>query len=109
MIYYNNTHEWINSETGEVGLSRHALDLLGDLVYLELPAIGSSIDQFEEIGVVESVKAASDLFSPVTGQLIWVNEEAFDDPTIISEETALFKVEFDILDTQELYEKDLVE
>ena len=90
MIYYSNTHEWINDITGEFGLSQHALDLLGDLVYLEVPFPGALVQQLDEIGVIESVKAASDIFSPVTGKVIWTNEEAIEmfdlDPAVLLDE-----------------------
>jgi len=109
LIYYSNTHEWINDITGEFGLSQHALDLLGDLVYLEVPFPGALVQQLDEIGVIESVKAASDIFSPVTGKVIWTNEEAIDDPTIIDGETPLLKIEFDIIDLKELSDMELLD
>lgn len=82
------THEWIKSlgETGVVlvGITHHAQELLGDMVYLELPGVGQTFTVGETIGVVESVKAASDLYAPVSGEVLEINEAAVADPTIIN-------------------------
>ena len=71
------SHEWVLVENGvaTIGISDHAQELLGDLVYVELPEQGSSIAAGDSVGVVESVKAASDLYAPVSGEIVEVNEE----------------------------------
>ena len=88
---YNNdmkfvdTHEWIRQESDDVviiGITNHAQELLGDLVYVELPSVGSIVSNGDTIGVVESVKAASDLYSPLSGEIIAVNDEVATDPTL---------------------------
>ena len=93
------THEWVRLEgTDEVsiGITNHAQELLGDLVYIELPTVGQSLKTGDTIGVVESVKAASDLYSPVTGEVTAINDTVVNDPTLANTEphTAgwLFKV-----------------
>lgn len=82
------THEWIKPEDETdivaVGITNHAQELLGDLVYLELPEVGQLITSGETIGVVESVKAASDLYAPISGEVVAINDEAVADPTIIN-------------------------
>jgi glycine cleavage system H protein len=93
------THEWVRLEADgvvSVGITNHAQELLGDLVYVELPAVGTSIATGDTIGVVESVKAASDLYSPVAGVVVEVNDEVVADPTLANTEPHaagwLFKV-----------------
>ena len=87
-LKYTNTHEWVRKEsdgTLSVGITHHAQDLLGDLVYVENPEIGRNIKKGEECGVVESVKAASDIYAPVSGEVVAVNEELADAPQKINE------------------------
>lgn len=82
---YVDTHEWVKVESGDVvlvGITQHAQELLGDLVYIELPKIGSQIKSHDIVGVVESVKAASDLYSPVDGEVVAINDEVVTDPTL---------------------------
>ena len=94
------THEWIRqegtSDEVSIGITHHAQELLGDLVYVELPAIGQTIKPGDTIGVVESVKAASDLYSPVSGVVTAINQEVVTDPTLANTEPHtsgwLFKV-----------------
>ena len=79
------THEWVRAGAGDevvVGITDHAQQLLGDLVYIELPAVGKRIKAGDNIGVVESVKAASDLYSPVSGEIVAVNDVVASDPTL---------------------------
>ena len=85
-LKFLSTHEWvlIEGDTATVGVSDHAQELLGDLVYVELPDEGSSISAGDSVGVVESVKAASDTYAPVTGEVIEVNEELEDSPDRIN-------------------------
>ena len=67
-----------------VGISNHAQELLGDIVYVELPQIGSSVSQKDGVAIVESVKAASDVYSPLTGEIVEINEKLSDNPEIIN-------------------------
>ena len=82
---YTPDHEWINIEDHEaavVGITHHAQDALGDVVFVDLPEVGRSYTQGEVAGVVESVKAAADLFMPVTGEVVEVNEALRADPAL---------------------------
>lgn len=79
------THEWIKATSDNVatiGITNHAQELLGDLVYIELPNVGDSITLGATVGVVESVKAASDLYSPLSGEVIEINDDIINDPTL---------------------------
>ncbi|ORU90374.1 MAG: glycine cleavage system protein H [Cycloclasticus sp. symbiont of Poecilosclerida sp. M] len=85
---YADSHEWALLEadgTVRVGISDHAQELLGDLVFVELPEVGTNVDKGEECSVVESVKAASDIYSPVTGEIIAVNEALEEEPEVIND------------------------
>ena len=78
-------HEWINIENTDaavVGITPHAQDALGDVVYVDLPEVGRSFAQGEVAGVVESVKAAADIFMPVSGEVVAVNEALRDNPSL---------------------------
>lgn len=82
-LKYKKTHEWVQTlddGTLRVGITDHAQDLLGDMVYIELPEVGQTFQTGEECGVVESVKAASDLYCPVAGQIVEVNEALAQNP-----------------------------
>ena len=82
---YTPDHEWINIEDHEaavVGITHHAQDALGDVVFVDLPEVGRTYRQGEVTGVVESVKAAADLFMPVTGEVVEVNEELRTNPSL---------------------------
>ena len=86
-LKYLDTHEWARDESdgsATVGITDHAQDSLGDVVYVELPELGSTINAGEETGVVESVKAASDIFAPVSGEVIAVNAALEDEPETIN-------------------------
>ena len=86
-LKYAPTHEWVRvEENGEavIGISEHAQDLLGDMVFVELPEVGRQIDASEECAVVESVKAASDIYAPVSGEVIAINEELEDSPELVN-------------------------
>ncbi len=88
-LKYTSTHEWIEDEgdgTVKVGITDHAQALLGDMVYIELPDIGRNVDAGEECTVVESVKAASDVYSPVTGEIVEVNELLSEDPALVNKD-----------------------
>jgi len=76
-------HEWITTDTPAiVGITIHAQDALGDIVFVDLPAVGDTLNQGDVAGVVESVKAAADLYMPVTGEVVEVNEALRDDPSL---------------------------
>jgi glycine cleavage system H protein len=82
---YTPDHEWINIEDHEaavVGITHHAQDALGDVVFVELPEVGRSYKKGEVAGVVESVKAAADLYMPVSGEVVAVNTALKDDPSL---------------------------
>ncbi len=87
-LKYASSHEWARLEddgTITVGISDHAQEALGDVVFVELPEIGNTYSAGEEVAVVESVKAASDIYSPVAGEVIAINEALQDSPEIINE------------------------
>ena len=84
-IKYTPDHEWLQIEadgTAIVGITHHAQDALGDVVFVDLPAVGTSFAQGDVAGVVESVKAAADVYAPLTGEVIEVNEALRDDPSL---------------------------
>ncbi|MET0014328.1 MAG: glycine cleavage system protein GcvH [Sedimenticola sp.] len=88
-LKYTKSHEWIRDEgdgTVTIGITEHAQELLGDLVFVELPEEGASVEAGSECAVVESVKAASDVYSPVTGEVIGVNEALADAPETVNED-----------------------
>ena len=87
-LKYVASHEWLRQEadgTITVGITHHAQDLLGDIVYVELPEVGESVEVDAEIAVVESVKAASDVYAPIAGEIIEINEALIDAPETINE------------------------
>ena len=83
-LKYTEEHEWmlVNGAVATVGITHHAQDALGDVVFVELPAVGSSFEQKAVAGVVESVKAAADVYMPVSGEVVEVNEALRDDPSL---------------------------
>ena len=83
-IKYTADHEWLNidGDCAVVGITHHAQDALGDVVFVELPEVGKSLDAKEVAGVVESVKAAADVYMPVSGEVIEVNEALRADPSL---------------------------
>ena len=85
-LQYTKTHEWIKIEgdEGTVGVSDYAQDSLGDVVYVELPELGTELEAGQPFGAVESVKAASDLYLPVGGEVIAVNEELVGQPELLN-------------------------
>lgn len=86
-LQYTKEHEWILIEgnQGKVGITDYAQDSLGDVVYVELPEVGDKVTKDETFGSVESVKAASDLFSPVSGTVVKVNEALEDSPELVNQ------------------------
>jgi glycine cleavage system H protein len=86
-LYYAKTHEWVRREedgTVTVGITEHAQDALGDVVYVETPEVGDSIAAGDQAGVVESVKAASDIYAPLTGEVVATNEGLEDAPETVN-------------------------
>ena len=85
---YYESHEWVRVEGNEaiVGISDYAQSELNDVVYVELPEVGDAIEKGEEFGTVESVKAASDLYMPVSGEVVAVNEELEDSPELVNQD-----------------------
>ncbi len=87
-LRYTKEHEWVRME-GEIaisGISTYAQSQLGDVVYLEMPEVGATVEQMRPFGVVESVKAVSDLYSPLSGEVVAVNEELYDRPELVNED-----------------------
>ena len=119
--HYTQQDEWIRSdgERAYVGVTDYAQSQLGDIVFVELPAVGTTVNKDEPYGVIESVKAVSDLFAPVTGEVVAVNTELTDTPERINEDcygdgwllqiTPADEAEFDTLLDASGYEKYLTE
>ena len=116
-VKYSKEHEWIklDGDTAVVGITQHATEMLGDIVFVELPEIGSSVVKDGNAGVVESTKAASDIYTPVSGEIIENNQAIVDDPAKVNndpENDAWFfklkitdKSEMDSLMNKDEYEK----
>ena len=116
-VKYSKEHEWIVLEGDEatIGITKHATEMLGDIVFAELPEKGSIVEKDGTAGVVESTKAASDVYTPVSGEVIDINQTIVDDPSKINEDpegTAWFfklklkdKSEMDSLMNKEEYDK----
>ena len=87
-LLYSKEHEWvkIDGDRATVGITDYAQDSLGDIVYVELPKVGATVAQFASVGVVESVKAVSDLFTPVGGEVLEVNTGLENDPALVNRE-----------------------
>lgn len=107
-IKYSKDHEWvaIDGDIGTVGITDHAQEQLGELVYVEVPEVGANLDQGDEACVVESVKAASEVYAPCSGEIVEVNEALADAPTTVNDDAEgdgwLFKIK--IADMSELDE-----
>jgi len=116
-VKYSKEHEWIKIEGEEaiIGITKHATEMLGDIVFAELPEKGSNVEKEGTAGVVESTKAASDVYTPVSGEVIDINQTIVDDPSKINEDpegAAWFfklklkdKSEMDSLMNKEEYDK----
>ena len=105
-LKYLSSHEWVKLEDDgsvTVGISDHAQDLLGDIVFVELPEVGQELGAEEEAAVVESVKAASDIFSPIGGKVTEINEKLLDEPDLVNgspyEDGWFFKMQPDNLES----------
>lgn len=87
-LQYTKTHEWVRREDEvlTIGITDHAQTMLGDLVYVELPEVESNLDGGQECAVVESVKAAADIYCPISGEVIEVNEAVIENPQLINQD-----------------------
>ena len=85
-VKFSKAHEWIKieEEVATIGITKHATEMLGDIVFVELPEKGSTVEKDGTAGVVESTKAASDVYTPVSGEVIDINQAIVDDPSIIN-------------------------
>ena len=85
-LHFNKSHEWVllDGDTATIGISDHAQEELTDVVFVELPPIGKEVDLGDPTAVVESVKAASDIFSPISGEVVGANEEVEADPSLVN-------------------------
>ncbi|MES2204485.1 MAG: glycine cleavage system protein GcvH [Pseudomonadota bacterium] len=120
-LKFTPSHEWVlvEDDIATVGITDFAQTLLGELVYVELPDVGDVIDQGEDCAVVESVKAASDVYCPVSGEILEVNEALADEPELVNDDPYgngwLFKIQIDDLGqleellTPEEYQKQVAE
>ena len=116
-VKFSKEHEWIklDGEVATIGITKHATEMLGDIVFVELPEIGTSVDKDGNAGVVESTKAASDVYTPISGEVIENNQSIVDDPGKINSdpenEAWFFKLkikdlsELDTLMNREEYDK----
>ena len=116
-VKYSKEHEWIKIEgdVGTIGITQHATEMLGDIVFVELPDVGTAVEKDGNAGVVESTKAASDVYTPVSGEVVENNQAIVDDPAKINsdpENGAWFfklkikdKSELDSLMNKEEYDK----
>jgi glycine cleavage system H protein len=112
-LLYTNDHEWLRREDDgsvTIGITDHAATALGDLVYVELPELGQDVESGGEMAVVESVKAASDVYAPIAGSVAAVNEELADDPEKINADPYgdgwIVRLEIGGLDESELMSPD---
>lgn len=87
-LYYSSTHEWLEIQDQEavIGITDHAQHQLGDVVFVELPEVGDQLTRGEEVAVVESVKTAADIYSPVSGEVIAINEELQKNPSLLNQD-----------------------
>ena len=87
-LLFSKEHEWVklDGQSATIGITDYAQKALGDIVYVELPKIGTSIKQFSNVGVIESVKAVSDLFTPLSGEVVEVNKTLDNDPAAVNRE-----------------------
>ena len=112
-VKYSKEHEWIKIEgdVGTVGITQHATEMLGDIVFVELPDVGSSVEKDGNAGVVESTKAASDVYTPISGEIMESNQAIVDDPGKINSdpenEAWFFKLKIkDVKELDSLMNKD---
>ena len=107
-LYFTDEHEWLSVEgdVATVGITNYAQEQLGDLVYVDLPDVGSSVEKGDDAAVVESVKAASDVYAPASGEILETNESLTDDASIVnsSAESDGWLYKMKLSDTSELDE-----
>lgn len=101
-LKYATSHEWVRNEGDgivTVGITDHAQGLLGDMVFVELPEVGDSVSTGDDVAVAESVKAASDIYAPVSGEIVEVNEDLEDSPELVNSDAFgdgwMFKIKLD--------------
>lgn len=101
-LKYASTHEWVRNEGDgiyTVGITEHAQDLLGDMVFVELPEVGANVAAGDDVAVAESVKAASDIYAPIAGEIVAINDELEDAPETVNSDPYgdgwLFKIKAD--------------
>lgn len=101
-LKYATSHEWVRNEgdgTVTIGISEHAQELLGDMVFVELPEVGDEVSTGDDIAVAESVKAASDIYAPVSGEVVAVNEDLEDSPELVNSDAFgdgwMFRIKLD--------------
>jgi glycine cleavage system H protein len=100
-VYFTKEHEWIRVEgdTATIGISNHAQEQLGDIVFAEVPDVGRRVSKGQEAAVVESVKAASDVYAPVTGEVVEANQAVADEPALVNSDPEgqgwFFKIRLD--------------
>lgn len=101
-LKYATSHEWLRDEGNgifTVGITEHAQGLLGDMVFVDLPDVGDTLDAGEDVAVAESVKAASDIYSPISGEIVEINEELEDSPELVNSDAFhdgwMFKIKAD--------------
>lgn len=100
-LYFTREHEWVrlDGDTATVGITDHAQEALGDIVFTEVPAAGKQLSKGQEAAVVESVKAASDVYSPVSGEVVEGNQAVVDDPALVNSDPEgegwFFKIKLD--------------
>jgi glycine cleavage system H protein len=114
---FSKQHEWVSAEgdVATIGITKHATEMLGDIVFVELPQKGKNIEKEDQVGVVESTKAANDVYTPISGEVVESNQSIVDDPSKINSDPEnegwFFKLkikdksEIDILMNKEEYEK----
>ena len=114
---FSKQHEWVSAEgdVATIGITKYATEMLGDIVFVELPKIGNNIEKEDQVGVVESTKAANDVYTPISGEVVERNQSIVDDPLKINSDPEnegwFFKLkikdksEIDILMNKEEYEK----
>ena len=114
---FSKQHEWVSAEgdVATIGITKHATEMLGDIVFVELPKKGKNIEKEDQVGVVESTKAASDVYTPISGEVVERNQSIVDDPSKINSDPEnegwFFKLkikdksEIDILMNKEEYEE----
>ncbi len=114
---FSKQHEWVSAEgdVATIGITKHATEMLGDIVFVELPKKGNNIEKEDQVGVVESTKAANDVYTPISGEVVESNQSIVDDPSKINSDPEnegwFFKLkikdksEIDILMNKEEYEK----